>query len=92
MIMDKFAPIIGALKLADDLDEEFCQGRISNHNGRKAAQMIRLLIDAAHRTKDLTDVEIADIVYEMNGNEPTAHFWRDLARAVIVADREKNCA
>ena len=57
MIMDKFAPIIGALKLADDLDEEFCQGRISNHNGRKAAQMIRLLIDAAHRTKDLTDVE-----------------------------------
>ena len=42
------------------------------------------------RTKDLTDDEIADIVYEMNGNEPTAPFWRDLARAVITADREKN--
>ena len=42
------------------------------------------------RTKDLTDVEIADIVYEMNGNEPTAPFWRDLARAVIDKFKEKN--
>ena len=48
------------------------------------------LYAAPVRTKDLTDDEIADIVYEMNGNEPTAPFWRDLARAVIAADREKN--
>lgn len=32
-------------KLADDLDAEFAQGRISNHNGRKAAAEIRLLLD-----------------------------------------------
>lgn len=32
-----------ALKLADDLDSEFAQGRISNHTGRKAAQMLRAL-------------------------------------------------
>ena len=30
----------------------------------------------------LTDEQIASIVYEMNGNEPTAPFWRDLARAI----------
>ena len=42
------------------------------------------------RTKDLTDDEIADIVYEMNGNEPIAPFWRDLARAVIAKYKEKN--
>ena len=33
----------------------------------------------------LTDEEIADIVVEMNGNEPTALFWRDLARAIEAA-------
>ena len=43
-------------------------------------------------TKDLTDDEIADIVYEMNGNEPTAPFWLDLARAVIQKFKEKNNA
>ena len=50
----------------------------------------RVLYAAPVRTKDLTDDELADIVYEMNGNEPTAPFWRDLARAVIAADREKD--
>ena len=38
--------IADALKLANDLDAEFFQGRISNHNGRKAAQMLRMLVDA----------------------------------------------
>ena len=33
----------------------------------------------------LTDEEIADIVIEMNGNEPTAPFWRDLAQAIEAA-------
>lgn len=32
-----------ALRLADDLDAEFVQGRISNHSGRKAAVMLRRL-------------------------------------------------
>ena len=32
-----------ALRLADALDDEFTQGRISNHNGRKAATELRRL-------------------------------------------------
>ncbi len=32
-----------ALQVADALDEEFTQGRISNHNGRKAAIELRRL-------------------------------------------------
>jgi hypothetical protein len=32
-----------ALRLADALDDEFVQGRISNHNGRKAAAELRRL-------------------------------------------------
>ena len=38
-------------KLADDLDAEFAQGRISNHNGRKAAAEIRLLLDRVEKAK-----------------------------------------
>jgi len=34
-----------ALRLADALDDEFTQGRISNHNGRKAAVELRRLHD-----------------------------------------------
>jgi hypothetical protein len=32
-----------ALRLADALDDEFVQGRISNHTGRKAAAELRRL-------------------------------------------------
>ena len=35
--------------------------------------------------KPLTDERIADIVIDMNGNEPTALFWRDLAQAIEAA-------
>ncbi len=35
-----------ALRLADDLDHEFAQGRISNYNGRKAAAELRRLHEA----------------------------------------------
>ena len=42
------------------------------------------LKDAPQR-KPLTPEQIADIVIEMNGNEPTAPFWRDLARAIEAA-------
>ncbi len=38
----------------------------------------------------LKDEAIADIVDDMNGNEPTAPFWRDLARAIEAALKEKN--
>jgi len=33
----------------------------------------------------LTDEQIADIVIEMNGNEPPALFWKDLTRAIEAA-------
>ena len=36
-----------ALRLADALDDEFTQGRISNHNGRKAAAELRRLYEFA---------------------------------------------
>ena len=39
--------------------------------------------------KPLTPEQIADIVIEMNGNEPTAPFWRDLARAIEAAHNIK---
>ena len=35
--------------------------------------------------KPMTDEEIASIIVEMNGNEPAAPFWRDLARAIEAA-------
>jgi hypothetical protein len=46
MCLARESAIKEALKLADEIDAEFYQGRISNHNGRKAAQMIRLLVDS----------------------------------------------
>ena len=54
-----------ALRLADALDDEFTQGRISNHTGRKsAAELRRLYIDneafglhLSERMKDLARVE-----------------------------------
>jgi len=42
--------------------------------------------------KPLTDEQIANIVIEMNGNEPPALFWKDLTRAIEAAHgiKEKN--
>ena len=37
------------------------------------------------KRQPLTDEQIADIVIEMNGNEPTGLFWRDLTRAIEAA-------
>lgn len=42
-------------KLADDLDAEFVLGRISNHNGRKAAAEIRLLLDRLEKAEKRVD-------------------------------------
>lgn len=39
--------------------------------------------------KPLTDEEIASIIVKMNGNEPTALFWRDLTRVIEAKLREK---
>ena len=35
--------------------------------------------------KPLTDEQIASMIVKMNGNEPTALFWRDLTRAIEAA-------
>lgn len=40
----------------------------------------------------LTEEQIAGIVFEMNGNEPSALFWRDLARAIESAACEERDA
>jgi hypothetical protein len=40
---DAKANRLEALRLADALDDEFVQGRISNHTGRKAAAELRRL-------------------------------------------------
>ncbi len=47
-----------ALRLADALDAEFVQGRISNHNGRKAAVELRRL--ALKQWVRLTDEQVED--------------------------------
>ena len=44
-----------------------------------------LLYTTPPQRKPLSDEEIADIVIEMNGNYPTALFWRDLAKAIEAA-------
>jgi len=49
-----------ALRLADALDAEFVQGRISNHNGRKAAVELRRL--ALKQWVGLTDDEVNELV------------------------------
>ena len=49
-----------ALRLADALDDEFVQGRISNHNGRKAAVELRRL--ALKQWVGLTDDEVNELV------------------------------
>jgi len=52
--------IANALKLADEIDAEFFQGRISNHSGRKAAQMLRMLVEAPVQPVKQEPVAIVD--------------------------------
>lgn len=44
-----------ALRLADELDGEFVQGRISNHTGRKAATELRRLHAENQRCRNVCD-------------------------------------
>ena len=78
-----------ALRLADALDDEFTQGRISNHNGRKAAVELRRL--ALKPWVGLTEEEVKAIANKRNdyGLPMTGRMW------VFVADltdklKEKN--
>ena len=80
-----------ALRLADALDAEFLQGRISNSTGRESAVELRRL--ALKQWVGLTDEEIQDLSYLSQkideGNSP----WFDrcgFARAVEQALKEKN--
>jgi hypothetical protein len=43
------------------------------------------LYTTPQQRKPLTDEQIANIVIEMNGNEPPALFWKDLTRAIEAA-------
>ena len=77
-----------ALRLADALDDEFVQGRISNHNGRKAAVELRQL--ALKQWVGLTDdvvFELADTnLYDGGKNYGVLAF----AKAIEQALKEKN--
>ena len=80
-----------ALRLADALDAEFVQGRISNHNGRKAAVELRRL--ALKQWVGLTDEEIQDLSYLSQKIDEGNAAWFDrwgFARAIEQALKEKN--
>ena len=80
-----------ALRLADALDADFVQGRISNSTGRESAVELRRL--ALKQWVGLTDEEIQDLSYLSQkideGNSP----WFDrlgFAKAIEQALKEKN--
>jgi hypothetical protein len=70
------------------MDECSTEGYDERLYAGHAASVYMAAVDVAPaqpQRKPLTDEMIADIVVEMNGNEPTAMFWRDLARAIEAA-------
>ena len=74
-----------ALRLADALDDEFAQGRISNHNGRKAAVELRRL--ALKQWVGLTDEEIAQGLKE---SWVTEQAWQSAVWWAEAKLKEKN--
>lgn len=56
-----------------------------NEQPKNMPKSIPLYTTPQPAQKPLTDKQIADIVIEMNGNEPTALFWKDLTRAIEAA-------
>jgi hypothetical protein len=80
-----------ALRLADALDDEFTQGRISNHNGRKAAVELRRL--ALKQWVGLTEEEIQNLGYLSEKFDASNSEWFDrwgFARAIEAKLKEKN--
>jgi hypothetical protein len=75
-----------ALRLADALDAEFVQGRISNSTGRESAVELRRL--ALKQWIGLTDEEINSVRHKRDWTAP----WTDttFARAIEAKLREKN--
>ena len=74
-----------ALRLADALDDEFLQGRISNHNGRKAAVELRRL--ALKQWVGLTDEEHDSIKRNYHNMTWTLEMF---ARKIEQALKDKN--
>ena len=72
-----------ALRLADALDAEFVQGRISNSTGRESAVELRRL--ALKQWVGLTDQEI----HEIDGYEEDRKMYR-FAQAIEAKLKEKN--
>ena len=79
-----------ALRLADVLDDEFTQGRISNHTGRKAAVELRRL--ALKQWVGLTDEELYDCEEEVGvpQYEISSADLYAFARAIEQALKDKN--
>ena len=80
-----------ALRLADALDAEFVQGRISNSTGRESAVELRRL--ALKQWVGLTDEEIQDLSYLSQKIDEGNAAWFDrwgFARAIEQALKEKN--
>ena len=75
-----------ALRLADALDAEFVQGRISNSTGRESAVELRRL--ALKQWVGLTDEEINSVRH----NRDWTATWTDatFARAIEAKLKEKN--
>ena len=72
-----------ALRLADALDAEFVQGRISNSTGRESSVELRRL--ALKQWVGLTDQEI----HEIDGYEEDRKMYR-FARTIEAKLKEKN--
>ena len=80
-----------ALRLADALDAEFVQGRISNSTGRESSVELRRL--ALKQWVSLTDEEIQDLSYLSQKIDEGNAAWFDrwgFARAIEQALKEKN--
>jgi hypothetical protein len=93
-----------ALRLADALDDESTQGRISNYNGRKAAVELRRLHDLVcvcgavweggmmvHSPREREWVGLTDEeVWEAIDDVLEGGGWLDVARVLEQAFKEKN--
>ena len=73
-----------ALRLADELDTEFTQGRVSNHSGRKAAAELRRLHEVNQEL-----LEALKLAEESIGSFVSDHGWSqrdmDIFDTVIAA-------
>jgi hypothetical protein len=80
-----------ALRLADALDAEFVQKRISNSTGRESAVELRRL--ALKQWVGLTDEEIHDLIYLSQKIDASNSPWFDCLgfyRAIEAKLKERN--